>query len=175
METPPPQQSAAERREERVSHILAQLLDGRAMREIAGNEGLSLRRVQQIVAEQISERGSNAADAYGMLQIARLERALDLLGRQIDEGRAAAVPAYVRVVEQLTKLARTPLHLSEGPFRASRDVATLEKRLARPRPREKSSPSAAPPFSTRKTKKSLRETPKSLKSHKTAKSGIFRA
>ena len=43
METPP-QQSAAERREERVSHILAQLLDGRAVREIAANEGLSLRR-----------------------------------------------------------------------------------------------------------------------------------
>jgi len=132
METSPQtQKSAAEKREERVAHIFAQMLDGRSLTEIARNEGLSLRRVQQIVAEEISQRGADPADAYRMLQIARLERALVPLGRQIEEGRPAAVSAYVRVIAQLSKLARKPFHLDEGSLRTPADVRNVELRLAR--------------------------------------------
>jgi hypothetical protein len=131
MENPPTQKSADEAREERDAHIFAQMLNGRAMPEIARSEGLSLRRVQQIVAREISKRDADPADTYRMLQIARLERALVPLERQIEDGRTAAVSAYVRVIEQLTKLAHKPLQLGEDWCRTPEDVRNVERRIAR--------------------------------------------
>jgi hypothetical protein len=60
-----------------------------------------------------------------------LEQALELLGRQIDEGKAAAVPAFLRVIEQLSRLTETPLYLASAPFRVADELADMEERFQR--------------------------------------------
>src|ERR1700727_1993541 len=88
----------------RAQRIFARLMAGESMRAIAASEALSLRRVQQIVREQLDRRNANPADDFALLQIARLERAVDLIGGQIDAGKPAAAYAYVRILEHLTAL-----------------------------------------------------------------------
>jgi len=73
----------------RAQRIFARLMAGQSMRAIAISENLSLRRVRQIVREQLDRRNANPADDFALLQIARLERALDLIGGQIDAAREA--------------------------------------------------------------------------------------
>ena len=95
----------------RAQRIFARLMAGESMRAIATSENLSLRRVQQIVREQLDRRNANPADDFALLQIARLERALDLIGNQIDAGKPAAAYAYVRILEHLNRLAPERLRL----------------------------------------------------------------
>ena len=59
----------------RARRIFARLMGGESMRAIAASENLSLRRVQQIVREQLDRRKRQSRDDFAFLQIARLERA----------------------------------------------------------------------------------------------------
>jgi len=125
-----PTRSAAEGRK-RAQRIFARLIGGQSIRAIAAAEGLSVRRVQQIVREELQRRDANPADDYAFLQIARLERALDLLGRQIDAGKPAAAHAYVRILDHLNRLAPERLRLRAAAFRIDEDVDKMAERLAR--------------------------------------------
>jgi hypothetical protein len=115
----------------RARHVFARLMEGQSTREIAAAEGLSPRRIQQIVRNELKRREANPADDSVLMQVARLERALDLLGAQIDAGRATAALAFVRVIEMLSKLAAGPLHLAGPDFRQLGAVAALTERLQR--------------------------------------------
>jgi hypothetical protein len=112
-------------------HVFARLMEGQSTRDIAAAEGLSARRVQQIVRAELKRREANPAEDYVIMQVARLERALDLLEGQIEAGRATAALAFVRVIETLSKLAVRPLHLPSPSFRPDGAVAALAERLAR--------------------------------------------
>jgi hypothetical protein len=104
----------------RAQRIFARLVGGESMRAIATSENLSVRRVQQIVRDQLDRRNSNPADDFALLQIARLERALDLIGGQIDAGKPAAAYAYVRILEHLNRLAPDRLRLKAASRRSGR-------------------------------------------------------
>ena len=124
-----PTPNAASEKSERVRHIFAAMMDGRSTREIAESEGLGVRRIQQIVSEELARRRANPADDYAFLQIARLEQALELLGAQIDLGRAA-VPAFLRVIEQLSRLTDGKLVLPAA-YRPVDEAAEMEQRFER--------------------------------------------
>ena len=115
----------------RTRHVFARLMEGQSTAAIAAAEGLSVRRVQQIISAELARRGANPAGDFVLMQIARLERALDLLGGQIEAGRAASALAYVRTVEMLSKLAARPLRLDDPVFREPGAVTALTERLAR--------------------------------------------
>src|ERR1700690_2652503 len=115
----------------RARRIFARLMGGESMRAIAASENLSLRRVQQIVREQLDRRNANPADDFALLQIARLERALDLIGAQIDAGKASAPHAYVRILDHLNRLAPDRLRLNVAFQGIGREVDTMEDRLGR--------------------------------------------
>jgi hypothetical protein len=116
---------------ERAQRIFARLMAGDSMRAIAASEGLSVRRVQQIVRERLDRRDSNPADDFVLLQIARLERALDLVGAQIDAGKASAAHAFVRIIEQLNRLAPDRLRLKATFQGIGDEVDKMEDRLGR--------------------------------------------
>jgi hypothetical protein len=116
---------------ERARHIFAAMMDGRSLQEIAESEGLGVRRIQQIVSEELTRRKANPANDYALLQIARLERVLELLGAEIDAGKAAAVYAFLRVIEQLSKLTAGQLYLEAPMFRLADEVAEMEERFER--------------------------------------------
>ncbi|MBV8795885.1 MAG: hypothetical protein JO136_13215 [Hyphomicrobiales bacterium] len=116
---------------ERAQRIFARLMAGDSMRAIAASEDLSVRRVQQIVRERLDRRDSNPADDFVLLQIARLERALDLVGAQIDAGKASAAHAFVRIIEQLNRLAPDRLRLKATFQGIGDEVDKMEDRLGR--------------------------------------------
>ena len=101
------------------------------MREVAAAEGLSVQRIQQIVADEISRRDADPAEDHALLQIARLERAVELLGAQIDEGKAAVVPAFLKAMKQLNALAQQKLSLNSAPFRARNRLENFAARFGR--------------------------------------------
>jgi hypothetical protein len=115
----------------RAQRIFARLVAGESMRAIATSENLSLRRVQQIVREQLDRRNANPADDFALLQIARLERALDLIGGQIDAGKPSAAHAYVRILDHLNRLAPDRLRLKAAFQRVGDEVDKMEDRLGR--------------------------------------------
>ena len=115
----------------RAQRIFARLIGGQSIRAIAGSETLSVRRVQQIVRQELERRDANPADDYALLQIARLERALDLLGGQIDAGKPAAVHAYVRVLDHLNRLAPNRLRLRATALRVGDEVEKMAEQLDR--------------------------------------------
>src|SRR6202021_1327348 len=116
----------------RARRIFARLMGGESMRAIAVSENLSLRRVQQIVREQLDRRNANPAGVFSLLRMARLERALDLIGAQIEAGKASAAHAYVHILDHLNRLAPDRLRLNV-PFQGiGREVDTMEDRLGRP-------------------------------------------
>ena len=125
----PVRNSAASRA--RTRHVFARLMQGQSTADIAAAEGVSVRRVQQIVSAELQRRGANPAEDYVIMQVARLERALDLLGGQIEAGRASSALAFVRTVELLSKLAARPLRLDSPLFREPGAVAAMTERLAR--------------------------------------------
>jgi hypothetical protein len=116
---------------QRAQRIFARLMGGESMRAIAASENLSLRRVQQIVREQLDRRNANPADDFALLQIARLERALDLIGAQIDAGKPSAAHAFVRILDHLNRLAPDRLRLKASFHRFGDDVDKMEDRLGR--------------------------------------------
>jgi hypothetical protein len=126
----PPVRSLTEEHK-RAQRIFARLVGGESIRAIATSENLSVRRVQQIVRGQLDRRDSNPADDFALLQIARLERALDLIGGQIDAGKPAAAYAYVRILEHLNRLAPDRLRLKAAFQRVGDEVDKMEDRLAR--------------------------------------------
>jgi hypothetical protein len=115
----------------RSRRVFARLLDGQSTAEIAVAERVSVRRVQQIVNAELARREANPAEDYVILQVARLERALDLLGGQIEAGRPSAALAFVRTIEMLSKFAKGPLRLDSPIFREKGAVAAMTERLAR--------------------------------------------
>jgi hypothetical protein len=115
----------------RAQRIFARLMGGESMRAIAASENLSLRRVQQLIREQLDRRNANPADDFVLLQIARLERALDLIGGQIDAGKPAAAHAYVRILDHLSRLAPDRLRLKPTFQRVGDEVDKMEDRLGR--------------------------------------------
>jgi hypothetical protein len=116
---------------ERAQRIFARLMGGDSIRAIAESETLSVRRVQQIVREQLERRNANPADDFALLQIARLERALDLIGGQIDAGKPSAAHAFVRILDHLNRLAPDRLRLKAAYQRVGDDVDKMEDRLGR--------------------------------------------
>ena len=115
----------------RARRIFARLIAGESIRAIAISENLSVRRVQQIIRERLDRRDANPADDFALLQIARLERALDLIGGQIDAGKPSAAHAYVRILDHLNRIAPDRLRL-KGTFQGFGDeVDRMEEQLGR--------------------------------------------
>jgi hypothetical protein len=126
---PPVRNPAASR--VRTRRVFARLMEGRSTADIAAAEGVSVRRVQQIVSAELARRGANPAEDYLLIQVARLERAVDLLGGQIEAGKASAAAAYLRTIEALSKFVARPLRLDDPSFREPGAVANMTERLAR--------------------------------------------
>lgn len=115
----------------RAQRIFARLMAGQSVRAIAAAESLSVRRVQQIVREHLDRRNANPADDFALLQIARLERALDLIGARLDAGKPSYAHAFVRILEQLNRLAPDRLRLKPAFQRIGDEVDKMEEKLER--------------------------------------------
>ena len=121
-----PARSRVEARK-RAQRNFARLMGGGTIRAIAASETLSARRAQQIIRQELN----NPADDCALLRIARLERALDPVGGQIDAGKPSAAHAFVRILDHLNRLAPDRLRLPRAFNRIGDEVDKMEERLGR--------------------------------------------
>jgi hypothetical protein len=110
-QAPAPARLSARELALRRDRIFARLLEGEAMAVIAAEEGVTTRRVRQIVAQELEWRDADPAHDYAALQIARLEAALRLIEQKIASGELRAVDRLFKTLEHLDKYHHAHLYL----------------------------------------------------------------
>lgn len=93
--------TAAERKE-RLIPIIGMVRSGFSNEAIASDEQLSRERVRQIVVAALAAKGSTRVD-HMRVQRARLEPALRLAARGVENGKLSAIGQLLRVLDRLNK------------------------------------------------------------------------
>jgi hypothetical protein len=98
-----PVRRTARQREERRIRIMGMVRSGFSYEEIARDERLSRERIRQIVTQSLKTRdGVDRVDCV-RLQRARLEPALRLAARGVENGKLSVINALLRVLDKLDK------------------------------------------------------------------------
>ena len=87
----------------RRERIFARLREGWAYADIAQAEGLSSKRISQIVSEALQKRTLDSVPDHAMLQLARLEPALKLAAGALAEGDVGAISPYLKLLDRLDR------------------------------------------------------------------------
>ena len=90
-------------RARRRERIFFGLRLGSSTAEIAREEGLTVRRVRQIVSDALQERPVDTARDHALLQLARLEPAIKLMAGEMAQGDIRAVSPYLELLDQLDR------------------------------------------------------------------------
>ncbi|MGO9428020.1 hypothetical protein [Rhodoblastus sp.] len=85
----------------RTRRMLDCLREGWGYRDVASVEGLSERRVRQIVAGHVRRRAPVDADAHAALQIERLGFAVKVAGEALAKGDIRAIAPYIKAIDRL--------------------------------------------------------------------------
>ena len=87
----------------RTKRILEQLREGWAYDDIAREEGLTGRRVRQIVAEFLKAREALEGATHAHMQIDRLGRAMRVASDALARGDIRAIGPFIRVIDRLDR------------------------------------------------------------------------
>ena len=96
-----PRRTARDREARRI-RILGMFQGGLPYDVIARQENLSRERVRQIVAKSLEENGRSRLD-HSLVQLARLEPALQLAARRVAEGNLMGIDRLVRVLDRIDR------------------------------------------------------------------------
>ena len=98
-----PVHRTARQREERRIRIMGMVRSGFSYEEIARDERLSRERIRQIVTQSLkTDDGADRVD-QARVQMARLEPALRLAARGVENGKLSVINAMLRVLDKLDK------------------------------------------------------------------------
>ena len=122
-EKPVKRQTTKLSRAERAKRIVERLREGFGCDEIAREEGVSERRVQQIVKEALEGREALESAFHAHMQVDRAGRALRVAGEALAEGDVRAVAPFLKAME-------TPL---SGARAGDRPPRAQDGRKRRPR------------------------------------------
>jgi hypothetical protein len=87
----------------RRQRIFARLREGLGYEEIAAEEGVSLRRIRQIVSEVLQKRAVDSGADHAKLQLERLAPAMQLAADAISAGDVTAIAPYLKVLDRLDR------------------------------------------------------------------------
>jgi hypothetical protein len=90
----------------RRERIFGNLRLGRSYADIAGEEGLSERRVRQIVSDAVQRRGLDGPRDHALLQFMRIESAHGLAAEAIAARDLRAIGPYLKVLDRSTATRR---------------------------------------------------------------------
>jgi hypothetical protein len=90
-------------REARGPAVLAAMISGASLKEIAELENLSLKRVEKLVRDQLRKRWIAPAQEYARLQIARLEAIAFVLKDEAKKGHLPTIDRLLRVLDRLDR------------------------------------------------------------------------
>lgn len=140
-------------RELRRARIFTRLREGWPYTEIAREEGLTDRRIRQIVSETLKKRIVDAPADHALLQLARLEPALRLAAGAVADGDVRAIRYYLKLLDQLDRYqpgaaapqayddaARERLYAKMGRIAARLQAKTAKKAAGPPRQTESGDP-----------------------------------
>ncbi len=85
----------------RTRRMLDCLSEGWGYRDVASVEGLSERRVRQIVAGHVKRSAPVDADAHAALQIERLGFAVKVAGEALAKGDIRAIAPFIKAIDRL--------------------------------------------------------------------------
>jgi predicted transcriptional regulator len=114
----------------RTKRILEQLRDGWAYDDIAREQGLTERRVRQIVAEFIKTREVVGDAAHAHMQIDRLSRAMRVASDALARGDLRAIGPFIRVVDRLDRYQALAQETKPWPTPAE-DQLVMQQLVAR--------------------------------------------
>jgi len=83
--------------------IMDQLITGLPVIRIARAEGLTVRRVRQIIAEMLAKRELDPAAGFVQIQIARLSEAMAIAHELMLNGDLAAMDRFVKLASELDR------------------------------------------------------------------------
>ena len=136
----------------RTKRILEQLREGWAYDDIAREEGISERRVRQIVTQFLKAREALEGATHAHMQIDRLGRAMRVASDALARGDIRAIGPFIRVIDRLDRY-QTLVHenaahpdFGRGPggdlsARRAIDAFSQELRRAGGRPKPAARPS----------------------------------
>src|SRR5271155_2887573 len=85
----------------RRQRIFARLRMGWVYCDVAREEGVTPRRIRQIVSEASQRQKADSDSDHAILQRARLEQALRLSAETVGAGEIGAIAPYLKVLAQL--------------------------------------------------------------------------
>jgi hypothetical protein len=130
-------------RSQRSRRILERLAQGGAYGEIAREEGLTERRVRQIVAERLKRRAADESGTHANLQIDRLGFAMRVAGEALARGDVRAIAPFIKVVDRLDRY--QALAQEAAPRRTAADDLVMRLLIERFRRGYVPAPAEAPP------------------------------
>jgi len=139
--TPPTRSKRA--RVTRAQRVLASLIAGAGVDEIAATERLTPKRTESILRQELRNRWVAPAEDFARLQIARLEQMLLKLLDRLQNGDLKAIDRAIRIVDRLdryhgfTKAKRVPEQYGEEErARLLKKVNEIADRLQPEQPAE---------------------------------------
>jgi hypothetical protein len=109
----------------RRERIFSRLRLGAPYADIARDEGVTERRVRQIVADALKRQEVDNDREHALLQLMRLESAQALAAESIAGGDLKAIPPYLKVLERLDR------YQKPGAAKHVYDQAARERLLAK--------------------------------------------
>ncbi len=108
----------------RRQRVFARLRDGLSYEEIAAEEGVTIRRVRQIVAEVLRKRTVDSGADHAKLQLERLAPAMQLAAEAMSAGDVSAIAPYSRCSTGSTATRRSPSPTRPTTMRRARSFST---------------------------------------------------
>jgi Homeodomain-like domain len=122
-------------RELRRARIFMRLREGWPYTEIAREEGLTDRRIRQIVSETLEKRMVDPPTDHAMLQRARLVPALRLAADAVISGDRKAIRYYLKLLDQLDRYQPAAARQAFDDEARGRLQAKMDRIAARSKPR----------------------------------------
>ena len=133
----------------RAARILKKARDGVAYADVAREEKITVRRVQQIVAEAIKRREADEGATHANLQLDRLGYAMRVACEKLAQGDVKAIAPFVKVIDRLDRYQELAREAARPRTRTPEDAVVMQEIIRRIResaaPRSPPAVPAAPP------------------------------
>ena len=128
----------------RAARIIKQVRDGFAYADVAREENISVRRVQQIVAEAIKRREADEGATHANLQLDRLGYATRVACERLAQAHVKAIAPFVKVIDRLDRYQALAREARPRRTRSPEDAVVIQELVRRIRRDAQPSPSAVP-------------------------------
>jgi hypothetical protein len=130
----------------RTRRILARLREGWAYDEVGREEGVSERRIRQIVAEHLKRREAAKGGTHANMQMDRLGFAMRVAGEAMAKGDVRAITPFIKAIDRLDRYQALAEEAAPRPT-SEADKLVMQELVRRIRSADPPAPEYAKPAS----------------------------